>query len=98
LQRHQHLDVHIAITYNTTPNLVETFLEGLRKIVTKHAYIQQDAYTIHLEGVHDATLKILFRVCLDVNNQDDALQYRYKVLLEIKQLAEALAIQLVSLT
>jgi MscS family membrane protein len=98
LQRHQHLDVHIVIAHDTTPNLIETFLEGLRKIATRHTCIWQDEYVIHLEGVHDATLKILLRVCLDGSNQNNALQYHYKVLRKITKLAEALAIQLVSLT
>lgn len=97
LQNYQRFDVHIAVAYETKPMLIKAFIEGLEKIKTQHHYIQKnDDHHVYLEGVHDATLKILFFIYLDAQNQVQELQYRHEVLDDIAKLADGLGMHLVS--
>ena len=101
LIKYELFDAHITIAYNTDSTLIEAFLAGLRKIATHYAYTQQqeeEKCTIHLEDVHNSTLKILFRIHVDTSNQDKKLQYSDEILNTITQLAKELGIHLVSLT
>ncbi|MCU0317931.1 MAG: mechanosensitive ion channel family protein [Amoebophilaceae bacterium] len=99
LRNRLHVDVGIAIAYNTPSTLIEAFLEKLRKIAERHDYLQQEGkHAICLESIQNGILKILFRVHFFVTHPSKELQYRSEVLSDITKLAEELGVHLVSLS
>ena len=84
--------------YNTDAALLETFLERLRKMATDYTYIRKDGHSIHLEEVHDAMLKILFRVHFDSGGQNARQRHGNALLHAITDLTKELNIPLISLT
>ena len=52
----------IAITYDTPADLIEAFIEGLKKTVMDHPKTRKDYYEIHLNAFGSSSLDILFYI------------------------------------
>ena len=98
LKKYWRFDAHIAVAYDTSPALLESFIKGLNEIVIRYDYIRKDQCSSYLEGMQSATLKILFCVHLNVNSWDKELQCKHEILHAIIKLSERLDIPLASLT
>jgi len=83
----------IAITYDTPPALIETFVEGLKEIVKNHPHTRKDYYEIHLNSFGASSLDILFYIFFSVPTWSEELKYRGEVMLSIIQLADVLGIR-----
>ncbi|WP_020532232.1 mechanosensitive ion channel family protein [Flexithrix dorotheae] len=83
----------IAITYDTPPDLIEVFIEGLKQIVIKHPKTRKDYYEIHLNTFGASSLDILFYIFFAVPTWTEELQSRGEVMLEIIKLAEKLNVR-----
>ncbi len=85
--------MHIAITYDTPPDLIEVFVEGLRKIVEKHPDTRKDFYIVEFNEMGDFSLKIMFYIFFEVPTWPKELKARHEILIEIVRLAEKLGIR-----
>lgn len=94
LRTYRRFDTRIAIAYHTPPHLIETLVEGLRKIVKEHPYTRKDKQFVYLEDIRESTLQILLSVYFRANGRDKELQYRHEVLSDMIKLVEALDIRL----
>lgn len=93
LRRYRRFFFHIAITYDTPPNLIEVFVEGLRKIVELHPNTRKDFFIIELNDMGDFSLKIMFYIFFAVPTWPEELRARHEVLIEIVRLAEKLGVR-----
>jgi MscS family membrane protein len=84
---------HIAITYDTPPDLIEVFVEGLRKIVDTHPKTRKDFYIVEFNDMGDFSLKIMFYIFFAVPTWPEELKARHQVLIEIVRLAEKLGVR-----
>ena len=85
--------MHIAITYDTPPDLIEVFVQGLRKIVDKHPKTRKDFYIVEFNEMGDFSLKIMFYIFFAVPTWPEELKARHEVLIEIVRLAEKLGVR-----
>ncbi len=83
----------LSITYDTPPDLIEAFVEGLRKIVEIHPYTRKDYYEIHLNDFNSSSLDILFYIFFTVPTWSLELKSRQEVMLDILRLAESLGVR-----
>lgn len=86
-------NTHIAITYDTPPEKIQLFNEGLRQMVLEEPTISNENYHIYLNKMGATSLDILFYVFFDVPEWKDELAAREGVILKIMELAEALDIR-----
>lgn len=84
----------IGVKYDTPPDLIETFVEGLRQIVKRHPATTNSKLEISLNSFGDSSLNILFYIFFEVPGWSDELQARQEVMLEILRLAEALGVEI----
>lgn len=82
----------IAITYNTPPDLIELFIEGLRQIVKDHPNTRKDNYHVYLNDMSSSSLNIMFYIFFEVPDWGEELRCRHEVLLSIIKLAEKLGV------
>ncbi|MDX1627811.1 MAG: mechanosensitive ion channel family protein [Fulvivirga sp.] len=82
----------IAVTYDTPPERIEVFVEGLKEIVKNHKKTRKDYYEIHLNNMADSSLSILFYIFFEVPSWSEELRSRHEVLLSIIMLAEELGV------
>ncbi len=93
LRQYRRFFMHISITYDTPPDLIEVFVEGLRKIVEDHPQTRKDFYLVEFNEMADFSLKIIFYTFFAVPTWKEELRARHEVLLEIVRLAEKLGVR-----
>ncbi len=85
--------MHIAVTYDTPPDLIEVFVLGLRKIVENHPKTRKDFFLIEFNEMGDFALKIMFYIFFAVPTWPEELRARHEILIEIVRLAEKLNVR-----
>lgn len=93
LRKYRRFYTTITITYDTPPNLIESFVKGLRNIVANHPHTWKDFYQIHFNDFGNSSLNIMFYIFFSVPTWDEELACRQEVLLEIVRLAEHLGVR-----
>ncbi|MBW8049918.1 MAG: mechanosensitive ion channel [Cytophagales bacterium] len=93
LRAYRRFSTSISITYDTPPDAIEAFVEGLRQIVEKHPNTRKDYYNIYLNDMADSSLNILFYVFFSVPDWTGELKARQEIILSIIRLAEKLDIR-----
>jgi len=92
LRQYRRFYTQIAVTYDTPPELIETFVAGLRKIVEQHPDTRKDYYHIYFNDMAAFSLNIMFYVFFTSPNWPGELKARHEILLEILKLAQELGI------
>jgi MscS family membrane protein len=82
----------IGITYDTPPQLIETFVKGIREIVRNHPATRKDAFEVHFNEMGDFNLQILVYIFFAVPDWSTELSSRQEFLLAIMRLAQKLGI------
>ncbi len=92
LRHFRRFKTHISITYDTPPDLIEKYVEGLRGIVSAHPKTRKDYFEIHLNQFSGSSLDILFYIFFNVPGWSDELKARQEIMLASIRLAEELGI------
>ena len=93
LRMYRRFNTHIAVTYDTPPEVISTFVEGLKKIVARHPFTRKDYYEIHLHEMGNSSLNILFYIFFQVPGWTEELTCRHQILLEVLKLAESMKVR-----
>lgn len=93
LRQFRRFFMHIAVTYDTPPDLIEVFVKGLRRIVEDHPHTRKDFYIVEFNEMGDFSLNIMFYIFFAVPTWPEELQARHEVLIEIVRLAEKLGVR-----
>lgn len=93
LRQYRRFFTNLTITYDTPPNVVELFVEGLREIVVQHPKTRKDAYEVHLHNLGAHSLDIMFYIFFAVPTWSEELKARHEVLMEVMKLAETLEVR-----
>ncbi len=93
LRQYRRFFFHISVTYDTPPDLIEVFVENLRKLVEQHPDTRKDFYLVEFNDMGDFSLKIMFYIFFDVPTWAEELRARHQILLEILRLAEKLGVR-----
>ena len=92
-REYRRYNTNIALTYDTPPHLIESFVEGLKKIVANHSKTRKDFYQIHFHTFGDSSLNVLFYIFFKTEDWTQELEARHDVNLEIIKLAEELGVR-----
>ena len=82
----------LSLTYDTPPERIELFVEGLKEIVKRHDKTRKDYYEIHMNDMASSSLNILFYIFFKVPSWSEELRARHEVLLDIISLAEKIGV------
>lgn len=93
LRQYRRFSTKLSLTYDTPPQLVELFVEGLRKIVQQHPDTRKDFFEIHLNELGAHSLDVMFYIFFAVPGWSEELKARHEVLLRIMKLAETLGVR-----
>jgi MscS family membrane protein len=77
----------LSLTYDTNPNQIRTFVEGVRAILARHPDVQR-TYEAHFHSMSSSSLDVLVYYHLVVPGWHEELTARSQILLEIMALAE----------
>lgn len=84
---------HLSITYNTPPERIEAFCEGLRAIVQESPYTRKDLAHIYFHGYGAHSLDILIYIFFKVPDWGTELRERHRFNMDALRLAKRLGIE-----
>ncbi|MEX0721212.1 MAG: mechanosensitive ion channel family protein [Balneolaceae bacterium] len=93
LRKYRRLKTMLNLTYSTTPEQMEAFVEGIKAIVKANEHFNQDNFHIYFNEFGAHSLDVLVYVFLDVPDWATELQQRHNFFLEILRLAEEVGVE-----
>lgn len=92
-RRYRRYKTVINITYDTPPDRIDAFCEGIREIVRTHPYTRTDYYHIYLNEFGPHSLDILVYMFFQTPDWPTELRERHRFILDIVRLADRLGVQ-----
>jgi len=92
-RRFRRLSTKFGIAYDTPPDRIEAFCEGIRELVRQHPYMRKDYYHVYLNGFADSSLEILVYVFWEAPDWSTELRERHRFLLDCLRLARELGVE-----
>ena len=91
-RRYRRIKMMLGVTYSTTADQIEAFVDGIRGLLRAHPGVRQDYFEVHFNTYSASSLDILLYAFFEVSDWTEELTARHRLLLDIKRLAEALKI------
>ena len=92
-RRYRRIKMMIAVTYDTPPEKIEAFCEGIRHLICIHPYTRKDYYHVWFNAFADSALNILLYCFLETPDWGTELRERHRLLLDITRLAHRLGVE-----
>jgi MscS family membrane protein len=93
MRRYRRFKSVLNLTYSTSPEQMEAFVEGIKGIVKANKHFRQDYYEVHFNSMGAHSLDVLVYVFFDVPDWSTELQQRHNFLIEILRLAEEVGVE-----
>lgn len=88
-RRYRRLKCNVALTYDTHPDKIEAFCEGVRELIRLHPYMRKDYFHVYLNSLGASSLDVLIYVFWETPDWSTELRERQRFLLDILRLAKA---------
>jgi len=92
-RRYRRIKTMIAVTYDTPPEKIEAFCEGIRHLIRIHPYTRKDYYHVWLNQFADFSINILLYCFHEVPDWSTELRERHRLFLDIIRLARRLGVE-----
>ncbi len=92
-RRYRRWKTTLGLTYDTPPQKIEAFCEGIREIVRLHPYTRKDYYHIYANEFGPASLDILVYVFFEAPDWGTELRERHRLFLDVLRLAKELGVE-----
>ncbi len=93
LRQYRRFRTTLAITYDTPPELINAFVDGIRQIIQEHPDTRKDYYHVYLNSFGAASLDVLFYAFFSVPDWAAELKARHEVMMAIIRLAKQLGVR-----
>ena len=92
-RRYRRYKQKFGVTYDTPPEKIDAFCEGLREIVRQHPYMRKDYFQIWFNDLGASALEILIYVFWETPDWTTELRERHRFLLDALRLADELGVE-----
>jgi MscS family membrane protein len=82
----------LGLTYDTSPEQMQAFVEGCRGIILSNDFTRKDTYEVHMSGFGGSSLDVMLYFFFRCDTWTIELRERHNVFLEIMRLAQALGV------
>lgn len=93
LRVYRRFKTNIGITYDTKPEIIERFVDGIREIIKMHPTTRKDYFEVHLNSFGASSLNILIYMFFEAPSWTDELRGKHEVLYAIIKLADRLGVR-----
>lgn len=84
---------NLCVQYDTSPDKLVAFTEGVRELIRTHPYTRKDYYQVYCNEFGDSSLNILLYMFFDVPDWNTELRERDRLFVDIVRLADRLGVQ-----
>lgn len=92
-RRFRRMKTMLGLTYDTPPEKIDAFCEGIRSLIRLHPYMRKDYYQVYFNQYSAASLDILVYVFWETPDWNMELRERHRFLLDILRLAKQLDVE-----
>jgi len=92
-RKYRRWKTHVSITYDTPPDKIEAFCEGIRELIRLHPYTRKDYYQVWLHQFSASSLDVLVYVFHEAPDWTTELRERHRIMLDIIRLANHLGVE-----
>ncbi|MCW8905630.1 MAG: mechanosensitive ion channel family protein [Sedimenticola sp.] len=92
-RRYRRLSCKLSLTYDTPPERIEAFCEGVRELIRQHPYMRKDYYHVYLNEFAASALNVLLYVFWETPEWSTELRERHRFMLDILRLAKRLGVE-----
>ncbi len=82
----------LGIRYDTPPELIEIFIDGLKELIKSHPNTKKDSFDVAFSGFGDSALNIMLNIYFNVNDWSTEQQAKHQLHLSIVKLASIIGI------
>jgi MscS family membrane protein len=83
----------LGVQYDTTPDQLIAFTEGIRELIRAHPYTRKDYYQVWCNDFGDSSLNVMLYMFFDVPDWSTELRERERLFVDIVRLADHLGVQ-----
>ncbi|MEP5834950.1 MAG: mechanosensitive ion channel family protein, partial [Balneola sp.] len=83
----------LNLTYSTSPEQMEAFVEGIKAIVKSNSHFRQDFYEVHFNAFGAHSLDVMVYVFFKVPDWSTELQQKHNFFLEVLKLAKEVGVE-----
>ncbi len=92
LRLYRRYNTNLGLRYDTPPELIEAFIDGIKKIITAHPETRSDSYNVELVGLGDFSLQIMVNMYFKSLAWDSEQSSKHKLNIAILKLAKELGV------
>jgi len=92
-RRYRRYKAKFGLAYNTPPERIEAFCEGVRELVRQHPYMRKDYFHVYLNDFAGSSLDVLVYVFWETPDWSTELRERHRFLLDCLRLAKSLGVE-----
>lgn len=93
LRKYRRLSTKIGVQYDTPPEKIEAFCEGIRNIVMAHPFTRKDYFHVYFNSMGAYSLNILLYVFFECPDWSVELNERHRLLLDILRLGNEMGVE-----
>ncbi|MDF1695572.1 MAG: mechanosensitive ion channel family protein [Saprospiraceae bacterium] len=93
LRIYRRFKTEIGITYDTKPELIDKFVQGIREIIKMHPTTRKDYFEVHLNSFGSSSINVLIYMFFAAPSWTDELRGKHEVLYAIIKLADKLGVR-----
>lgn len=93
MRKYRRWSTHLNVTYDTPPDKIETFCEGIRELIRLHPYTRKDYYHVWLNHFGAHSLDIMLYIFHEAPDWNTELRERHRLMLDIIRLANNLGVE-----
>lgn len=91
-RRFRRFKTHLALTYDTPPEKIEAFCEGVREIIRLHPYTRKDYFHVWLNKFGASSLDVLVYMFHECPDWGTELRERHRFMLDTLRLGDRLGV------
>jgi MscS family membrane protein len=92
-RRYRRISTKLSLTYDTPPEKIDAFCEGIREIIRQHPYTRKDYYHVYFNEFDDASLNVLLYCFHEAPDWGTELRERHRLFSDILRLAKQLEVE-----
>lgn len=91
-RRYRRIKSTLSLTYDTPPEKVEAFCEGVRELIRRHPYTRKDYYHVYLNQLGASSLDVLLYCFVETPDWSTELRERHRLFNDVLRVAERLGV------
>jgi MscS family membrane protein len=92
-RQYRRAKVMLSVTYDTPPEKIDAFCEGIRELIRLHPYTRKDYYHVYFNNFAASSLDILLYTFFEVPDWSTELRERHRLFIDILRLAHRLGVE-----